>query len=238
MHAETIQQLGTKLTFLRVTAAHQDELGWVANADALTLHGVPATRCRVQQDVHQVVVQQIHLIHVQNPSVRFREQPGFESLLTLGQGLLDVNGTTNAVLCGAQRQINHGHLLVLQRQVFPSCLAISHLLAHDFLLLRRGVVGVIGDTGDLGQQIHQGSDCRSLASPTIAHDHDSTNLGINDVQDQGQLHFRLSHDGGEWIHGPLRGGLLLLRNGGALDPLVSTTVVPATAAQCDAGQSQ
>ena len=45
--------------------------GRVAHADPFPLHGVPARRSRVEQHVHQVVVEQIHLIDVKQAAIGF-----------------------------------------------------------------------------------------------------------------------------------------------------------------------
>jgi hypothetical protein len=57
---------------------------------------------------------------------------------------------------------------------------------------------------DLRQQVSQGSNGGGLASATIAHDHDATDLWVNHVQDQSQLHLLLANNGGEGEDGASR----------------------------------
>mmetsp|Transcript_123317 Transcript_123317/g.343428 ORF Transcript_123317/g.343428 Transcript_123317/m.343428 type:complete len:239 (+) Transcript_123317:17-733(+) len=69
VHAETVEELRSKLTLLRVATADEDEFGRVPNADALALHGVPAACRTVEQYIHQVVIQEIHFVHIEDAAV-------------------------------------------------------------------------------------------------------------------------------------------------------------------------
>lgn len=60
---------------------------------------------------------------------------------------------------------------------------------------------------DLWQQVGQCTHSGGLAGATVAHDHDTTDLGVNDVQQQSELHLLLSHNGCEREH---RAGAVLL----------------------------
>ena len=59
----------TCVTHRRVAGANHDELGGVHNRHTLTLNRVEARRRRVQHDIHKPVVQQVHLVHVQDAAV-------------------------------------------------------------------------------------------------------------------------------------------------------------------------
>ncbi len=52
----------------------------MADGDTLTLDGVPAAGRRVQKYIHQVVVQKVDLVHVQNAAVGLGQQAWLESL--------------------------------------------------------------------------------------------------------------------------------------------------------------
>src|SRR5690606_11421709 len=60
----------------------------------------------VRQQVYQVVVQQVHLVHVQDAAVRRRQQARLERLDALGEGPLDVEGPGDPVLGRADRQLH------------------------------------------------------------------------------------------------------------------------------------
>ena len=70
------------------------------------LHVAGAQRGGVQQQVHQVVVQQVDLVHVQHAPVRGGQQPRLVRLDALGQRPLDVQGADQPVLGGADRQLD------------------------------------------------------------------------------------------------------------------------------------
>jgi hypothetical protein len=82
--------LRPQLPFFRVAAAHQHEAGRVPNGQALPLDHVLAGCCDVDQQIDQVVLQQVHLVDIQEPPVRPRQQAGFEGPLPLGQRPLQV----------------------------------------------------------------------------------------------------------------------------------------------------
>ena len=57
------------VTHLGVSRAQHDKLGWVDDADALTLHCVESAGGAVQHHIYQAIIQQVHLIHIQDPPV-------------------------------------------------------------------------------------------------------------------------------------------------------------------------
>jgi hypothetical protein len=99
----------------------------VADAEPLPLDHVLAGGGGVQQEVHKVVLQQVHLVDVEETAVRAGEQPRLERLDALGQRPLQVERADNAVLGGAQREIDDGdrRALALQRSVLPARPALS-----------------------------------------------------------------------------------------------------------------
>lgn len=75
------------------TRSDHDELGGVADGHSLPLHGVDAARSAVQHHIHEVVLEEVYLIHVQNASVRLGEQPRLEGFNSVPQRALDVDGS-------------------------------------------------------------------------------------------------------------------------------------------------
>ena len=73
---------------------------------ALALDVGAAHRRRVEQQVDQVVVQQVHLVDVEHAAVRRGQQPGLEGLDPLGQRPLQVQRADDPVLGGADRQLD------------------------------------------------------------------------------------------------------------------------------------
>jgi hypothetical protein len=86
--------------------------------------------------------------------------------------------------------------------------------------VRRGLMGSVSEKEGmelcpagsshlhLGQQIGEGADGGGLAGAAVSHDHDASDLGVNHVEDERQLHLLLAHDGAEGEDGP--GGSLEL----------------------------
>ena len=84
--AETVQQLRPQFAFFRVHGAHQGKTRRMRPGKAFALHGIDAHGRGVQQDVHQMVVQQIHLVHIENAPVGGGQQAVLETAAAVGQG--------------------------------------------------------------------------------------------------------------------------------------------------------
>ncbi len=77
---EAVEQLGPKLALLRVHGADEDEARGVAERHALTLDHVDAHRRCVQQHVDKVIVEKVHLVHVEDVAVSLGEDARLELL--------------------------------------------------------------------------------------------------------------------------------------------------------------
>lgn len=78
VHAEAIEELGAELALLGVAGSDEDEAGGVADGDTLTLHSVPPRSGRIEEDIHEVVIEKVHLVDVQDAAVSLGEQTGLE----------------------------------------------------------------------------------------------------------------------------------------------------------------
>ena len=107
--AEAVEQLRPQLALLRVAAADQHEAGGVADAQALALDHVLARGRDVEQQVDQVVLEQVDLVDVEKAAIGAGQQAGLERLLAVRQRALEVERADDAVLGGAQRQVDHRH---------------------------------------------------------------------------------------------------------------------------------
>jgi hypothetical protein len=56
---------------------------------------------------------------------------------------------------------------------------------------------VARDDGHLWQQVGERADRRALARAAVAHDHDAADLGVEDVEEERELHLLLPDDGRE-----------------------------------------
>ena len=75
----------------------------MGDGDAVTFHGVAPHSGGVEEKIHQVVVEQIDLIHIQNPPVRGGQQAWLEGCLSLAQRRLEIQRPGDTVLGGADR---------------------------------------------------------------------------------------------------------------------------------------
>ena len=73
---EAVQKLRAQAALLRVHGADEREARRVAHREPFALHGTHAHCRRVEQHVHEVVGQQVHLINVEHPAVSGCQQAG------------------------------------------------------------------------------------------------------------------------------------------------------------------
>ena len=62
--AEAVQQLRPQFPLFGVHGADQDEMGGVHDGHPLALDDVDAHRCGIEEDVDEVVVEQVDLVHI------------------------------------------------------------------------------------------------------------------------------------------------------------------------------
>ncbi len=87
---EAIQQLRAQISLFRVHGANQDKVGRMRHRYPLALHHIHPHGGRIEQHVHQMVVQQIHLVDVEHLSVGLRQQPRLEDPAPLAHRGLQV----------------------------------------------------------------------------------------------------------------------------------------------------
>ncbi|MDQ4077253.1 MAG: hypothetical protein M3220_13520 [Chloroflexota bacterium] len=87
----------------------------MGEGDSFSLYHVDAHRRRVQKQVHHMVVEQVHLVHVEHAPVCVGKHAWLEALLTLPDGCLDVECTDDTILRGTDRQIDHARTAILCR---------------------------------------------------------------------------------------------------------------------------
>ena len=111
--AEAVEQLRAQLPLLRVAGADEHELRRMAQAQALALDGVDARGRHVEQEIHQVVLQQVDLVDVEEAAVGLGQQPRLERLDPGAERPLQVEGADHPVLGRPERQIHHRHWFLL-----------------------------------------------------------------------------------------------------------------------------
>ncbi len=104
---EPVQQLGPQLPLFRIHRPDEQELRGVPHRHTLALDVGGAHRGGVQQQVHEVVVEQVDLVDVEDPAVRVGQQARLEGLHALGERPLDVEGADQPVLGCADGEFHH-----------------------------------------------------------------------------------------------------------------------------------
>ncbi len=79
----------------------------MADGQSFAFHGIHARLRYIEQQIDDVIFQQVHLINVEIPSVRFGQQSGLKRFFALCQRTFNVQGPGHAVLRYAEGQINH-----------------------------------------------------------------------------------------------------------------------------------
>ncbi|MDT4813331.1 hypothetical protein FQZ97_463110 [compost metagenome] len=108
LEAEAVQQLRAQFAFFRVHGADQHEARRVAVGNAIAFHQVHTAGGHVEQQVHQVVGQQVHLVHVEHAAVGLGQHAGREACAAFAEGGVQVEGADDALFAGAQGQGDEG----------------------------------------------------------------------------------------------------------------------------------
>ncbi len=167
---------------------------------ALALDRVDAQRRGVEQDVHQVVGQKVHLVDVQDAAVRRRQQPRLEGAPPLAQGALEVECAEDAVLGRPERQVDERH-----RRLGGAALGAGGAVRA----VRPGGVGVAAERAALDraqrrQQGAQGAGGGALGRPLLAADQHAAEARVDGAQQQRRLERILTDQGAERVfHGSL-----------------------------------
>ena len=190
--AETIQQLRTQVAFLRVHRPHQHKLGGVAHRNALPLHIVAAHGGGVQQHIHQMVVEQVHFVNVQDAPVGAGDEARFKVPGAGFDGLLNVQRAHQPVLGGAHGQVHDTHL-PRRRDVAPAGrpAPVANLLG----ISRRAAVRAARHYRHFGQQRRQRPDGGAFRRPLLAPHQHAADARVDGVEQQRPLHRRLAHNG-------------------------------------------
>ena len=83
----------------------RNRAGWLTD-ESLPLERIDAHRGGVEQYVHEVVGEQIHLVNVEDATMSAGQKPRLQSAHALAQRLLEVERPQNAVLGRTQREID------------------------------------------------------------------------------------------------------------------------------------
>ena len=182
-----------KLALLRIAAADQDEARRVSHAQSLALHHVFSRGRHVQEQVHEMVLEQVHLVDIEKPTVRARQQPGFEPFLPSGQGAFEIEGADHPILGGAQRQVDHGR--ADEFGLGPGAVRrLAMNWAAPGVSLWIAMIGTAHRRFDRRQKRSEGPHRRGLAGPAIPEHHHTADPLVDGGDQQGPLHLILTDD--------------------------------------------
>ena len=191
---ETVQKLRAQVAFLGIHGADEDEFGGVADGDTLAFHVVASHGGGVEEDIDQMVVEEVNLVDIEDSPVGGGDQAGLE---TLGAGLdggLDIQGTDQAVLGGADGKVNDADLMV--GGLGHSGLSVT-VLAEALAEVRWAAIGATLDHGNLGKEGGEGADGGGLGGAFFTSDKDAADLRVDGIEQEGPFHGLLPDDGGE-----------------------------------------
>jgi hypothetical protein len=170
----------------------------MAKGDAFTLDNVN-TRCRnIQQYIYQVIVEQVHLIHIKNTSIGIGQNSGLKTSFPLFYGLLYVQGANNPILGSSQGEVNNRRLLPGYGQLFTFFRSFAAVITQGsdvlWVAVETASLYHLNLWHDRGEAAYSSRFGRAL----LAANQYPSQKRIDDVQDESHLHLVLPDDSGEW----------------------------------------
>jgi hypothetical protein len=214
---EAIEQVITHRPLLGVVGGDQQTAAGMTEAEALALDPVFTAAHRRQQQVGDVVVEQVELIHIEHPPVRFRQQTGLKHGLAAGQRGGDIHRSHQTVFGDAQGHLHEGGRDHLGGQQGRR-IAAAGVSAQGHQAAAGGVIPVIGATRidiqgrragltgagraqiehiDRRQQGVQAAGQHRFAGAAATSNHHAPEAGVDRRQQQRQLQRAVAGDGGQ-----------------------------------------
>ena len=196
--AKAVDELRTQVTLLRVHGADQHKARRVRIGDSLSLDGVDAHRSRIQQHVHNVVIQQVDLIHIQDISVCRRQDSGLKFLFAVLERVLHVQRSNHSILGGADRQVDNSH----PPDGYFLLRLLTARLTPEGRVIRVTAKAAACDFPSFSQHLCQSADCGGFCRSLLSANQHAAQGRIDDIQYQCPLHLLLSHDSAEGVEHP------------------------------------
>jgi len=200
IESEPVEELRPKIPLFGVHGADEHEPGGMDIGNAFSFNHIDSGGCGVQQHVHQMIVQQVDLVHVENAPVGGCQKPGFEFAGSGFQSVFHMQGAHQPVFGCAQRKFHHGHGAKSGFKFFSGLESGKAILIHVFRVGRRTVIRTAGNDLYSGKDLRQGADggrfCRSL----MAGDQNTADGWIDGIENQGGFHGFLTDNGAERIN--------------------------------------
>ena len=185
MQTKTVKKLRTKFTFLRVAGADKYETGWVADTDTFAFNNVFTACGNVEKNVNKMVIKQVDLVNVKEPTVCLGKKTRLKCFYTAGKSLFYIDCTANTVFGSTKRKINNRNRNFLN----PDCLWIKRLSSFFAIfsfeiLLKSTVIGITLNPFNQRKHFSKRSDSSTFSCTPVTHNQYSANPRINDIEDQ------------------------------------------------------
>ena len=188
--AEAVEQLRAQFAFFGVAAAHQHEARGVAHRQALALDHVLARGRHVDQQVDQVVLEQVHLVDIEQAAVGLGQQARLKRLFAPRQRAFDVQGPHDTVFGRAQGQVDH------RSWAFADA-ARNGIGPSGHILDPRRVDRAAFNRRNLGQQSRKGAHGGGFSGATVTKHQHAADAGVDGGQYHGLFHGLLADNGRE-----------------------------------------
>ena len=97
--AESILKLWAELSLFGVTAADQHKLRRVSHTQPLSLNDVLSGSSDIEERIHDVVLQQIHFVDIQEATIRLCQETWLKRFLAVDECALNIQSADDAVFC-------------------------------------------------------------------------------------------------------------------------------------------
>ena len=139
-----------------------------------------------------MIVEEVHLIHIEQAAVGLGQEAWFKGPHALAEGFFNINRSAESIFCGAEGKVHHRHLPRFCGHAFVADQPFAHLAALQVWVCSGAVVGVSSHDINVGEKVRQRTDRGGFSRPTVAHDHHAADAWVDHVEEKRQLHLLLT----------------------------------------------
>jgi len=195
--AKAIHDLRAQPTFLRVHRPHQHKARPVGANHRPAADGVAALSRRVEDGIHNQIVEQVHLVNVEQVLVGTGQNAQFQPHAALLHGDALVDATYHIFQPRVERKLDQLDRLVTADRLpcFELALAVRAETCRAVPFSARGQTPLRAQADlDIGQQVGQAAHAGRLAGAARPDQQHAADCRVDHRQQQGHAHFVLSHD--------------------------------------------
>ena len=108
-HSAVASELWAELSLFGVAAADQHKLGRMPHTQPLPFDHVLSRGGHVEERVHDMVLQQIDLVHIKKTAVGLCQETGLKRFLAANECALNIQSADYAIFRRAQWQVDNGN---------------------------------------------------------------------------------------------------------------------------------